>query len=125
MKQKKEFWVINTSKMNVSLADLALTIPAGRAYNLLDSKHFRYTEEQLERSLTQGSLFNKRDKVKLGKGRLASKERTKLELSTIPINRPKRSAIVVEDVQYEELVTSDEKFADDFSGDLLWDPNKK
>jgi hypothetical protein len=54
------FWITNLTNRNVSLADLNLTIKAFSTVNLLDSKHYSYTREQLEKSKESGSLFIKR-----------------------------------------------------------------
>lgn len=58
-KERGEFWIQNRSKMNVSVRDLAVTIPAGTTINLLGNK-YPFTEQQLEESLQKGSLFEKR-----------------------------------------------------------------
>jgi len=56
---KKEFWITNMSKMNVSLADLNLTVKSFSSINLLDNKHYDYTLEELEKSAKNGSIFKK------------------------------------------------------------------
>ncbi len=56
---KTEFWITNISKMNVSLADLNLTVKSFSSVNLLDKKHYDYTLEQLENSAKTGSIFKK------------------------------------------------------------------
>ncbi len=65
MQKKAEFWITNVSKMNVTLSDLSLVVPAKRSWNLLDSKHFSYSLEQLEKSAAAGSIFKKSDKIKV------------------------------------------------------------
>ena len=42
-----EWWIINVSDMNVCLADLGITVPAGRSWNLLDSKHFTFDSMEI------------------------------------------------------------------------------
>lgn len=108
------FWVVNISKKNVSLSDLALTIPAGRRLNLLDSKHFHYTLEQLEQSKTSGSLLKKNHLVKVVDHVPRPIEIIKHELSTEPRQVPKRSNVKIVETEYEELMISDEKFAQEF-----------
>lgn len=125
-KDLPEFWVTNISKLNVSLGDLRFSIPAGKSFNLLDSKHFHYTLEQLQKSAESGSLFKKRDKIILRKNSpLNDHNVIKLEVSSVPFPHRKRTTIKVEHKVYEELQLSDEKFAEEFSDDLLWDPKKK
>lgn len=63
---KREFWIINTSTTrDVSLGDLRLTIRRGESRNLLDSRHYSYTEEQLEKSAKTGSIYAKRNVIKI------------------------------------------------------------
>lgn len=57
---KKEFWLINKSvDRDVSLADLRITIKKGSRINLL-SKHYCFTQEQINASVNSGSIYNKR-----------------------------------------------------------------
>lgn len=63
-KVNKTFWVTNISNRNVSLTDLNLTIKAMSVVNLLDVRRYQFTEEQLETSITSGSLYLKRDMIK-------------------------------------------------------------
>ena len=49
----------------MSLADLRLTIRRGESRNLLDTRHYKYTLEQLEKSAATGSIFAKRSKIKI------------------------------------------------------------
>jgi len=56
---KTEFWITNISKMNVSLADLNLTVKSFSSINLLDKRHYNYSLEQLEKSAKIGSIFKK------------------------------------------------------------------
>lgn len=63
MNEKKEFWIKNITGLRVSLKDLRLIVPPYTSMNLL-SKNFRYSEEELIKSLESGSLFVKRDKIK-------------------------------------------------------------
>lgn len=131
--QKHSFWVTNVTNMNVCLSDLALTIPARRSMNLLDGNHFTYTLEQLEISATSGSLFKKRDKIRVRNNPPEIPVKPGLYISKQPRYIPSRSAIKVEDKVYPELspnsdqFASEEKFAEEFAPDeeLLWNPKKK
>lgn len=111
----EEFWVTNISDRNVCLADLALTIPAHRSYDLLSSR-FILTYEQLEKSATEGSLFKKRDKIKMG---ITHREvvQEPLQVSTQPIQRRTRTSVTIEPPIYADWLYSDEEFADEMSED--------
>lgn len=111
----KEFWVINVSNKNVSLSDLNLTIPAHKYFNLLDKKRFLYTEEFLIRSAEKGSLYKKRDKILKCEGKPEFTINKKLELYNLPVERPIRTAVRTEVKKYDELIYTDEQYADDVS----------
>jgi hypothetical protein len=103
------FWVTNVSPRNVTLADLALNIKAFSTVNLLDSKHYKYTLEQLLKSKESGSLFAKRDKIKPRDLPPPAQEKSLLpfiQSSIIPDRG--RSIYQIEDQEYEELKVSDE-----------------
>lgn len=58
--EAKVFWVTNISPRNVTLSDLYISIPAMASVNLLDQRHYHFTEDQLLSSQNSGSLFRKR-----------------------------------------------------------------
>ena len=60
---EKTFWITNVSGRNVTLSDLYISVPAQSSVNLLDKKHYNFTEEQLRKSQASGSIFKKRDKI--------------------------------------------------------------
>ena len=65
---EEEFWITNVKqKMDVMLSDLGFCARAGKSYNLLDSRHFHYTKEQLQKSAESGSLYKKRDRIAIRK----------------------------------------------------------
>ena len=112
------FWVTNISDRNVSLSDLALTINSFTTVNLLDSKHYQYTQEQLEKSATSGSLFKKRNKIVVRKvAPFITQNNDPNSKKFIPCTRDAsipdraRSVLILKEEQYEELNTSDEEFA--------------
>ncbi len=113
---KKEYWVTNICKKNVSLADLNLTIKSFTSVNLLDSKHYYYTFEELEKSRKNGSIFKKRDKIKV---REFPPEMIKMDMlcthdTFIPTRQ--RSIYEVSEQKYEELSFidgQDNQFAED------------
>ncbi len=108
----EQFWVTNISNMNVSLADLALSIPARKTVNLLDARHYSFNREQLVISATTGSLFKKQSKIKIRKVPPVIETRQMLEVdfnAIVPSRR--RSIVQIENIQYEELELSDDIFA--------------
>ena len=63
-----EFWVTNIStKKDISLSDLRVTIRRGRSVNLLDKRHYHFTPEQLEKSLESGSIKSRSHVIKIRK----------------------------------------------------------
>lgn len=121
MTSSKEYWVVNISDRNVSLADLNLTIPAFRSMNLLDKRHHKYTWEQLEKSRQQGSIFKKSDKIKLrGSPPEIVKNSVPISFnSTTPTRQ--RSVMVIEEKTFEELQVleqkqQEEKYAEENAG---------
>lgn len=110
---KKDFWVTNIYNRNVSLADLNLTIKAFSSVNLMDSRHYSYTLEQLEKSQKSGSIFNKRNRIKVRK---VSPEVIKMDVPFLKetyIPSRERSVFEIKDEKYEELTLSDEQFAEE------------
>lgn len=110
-KEAPTFWVTNISPMNVSLADLALTIKAYSSVNLLDKRHYPYTQDQLQKSFESGSIFKKRDKI------VIRKIAPEILKANVPLAREtfiptrERSTLVIKEENYEELNVSDEDFA--------------
>jgi hypothetical protein len=108
---KPTFWITNTCSRNVSLADLDLTIKAYTSVNLLDTKHYNFTLEQLQKSLASGSIFNKRNRIVL---RNIPPEIIK---DSMPISRDsiipsrERSILSIKQEEYDELRVSDEEYA--------------
>lgn len=119
---EQHFWVTNYSNRNVSLADLALTIPAFRTVNLMDTKHYQYTLEQLQKSAESGSLHMKRDKIFVRPVHLSEvPESTYIDLLAVEdkvkfkreasIPSRERSTLVIKEEKYDELNITDEEFA--------------
>lgn len=104
MEKKAEFWIKNISKRNITLADLTLIVPAGISWNLMNSRHFSYSLEQLEKSATTGSIFKKSDKIKV-----RNVPPTKIVKPGIYVavndfrETTSRSLIQIEQKKYEEL----------------------
>ena len=113
--KRKEFWITNLSNRIVNIHDLTLFIKPFASVNLLDRRHYAYTIKQLEESATSGSIFRKRDKIFVRdyKPQDCSQE-NKIEIdmnSNIPSRE--RSAFVVKEEVYEELIVSDLEFAEE------------
>jgi hypothetical protein len=111
-KKQLEFWVSNISDRNVCLRDLALTIKARNHVNLLDSRHYSYTLEQLEKSALDGSLHKKSNMLKVRKVPPPEPIKKILQKSTEPIPRVTSvySLIKIEEPHYEELEVSEIDF---------------
>lgn len=109
--QLPTFWLTNLTHMNVSLADLNLTVKAFSSVNLLDKRHYSYTLEQLQKSAESGSLFKKRDRV------VVRKVAPEILKANVPLLREtfiptrEKSVLVIKEEKYEELNISDEEFA--------------
>lgn len=121
MKNTKSFWLTNVCKRNVSLSDLNLTIKAFTSVNLLDTKHYSYTIEQLDNSYEKGSLFAKRSLIK--KREIPPQKEDPVRIAfqqdaTIPDRA--RSILVIKNEKYEELSVFDESFVEEDP-----EPNKK
>lgn len=111
----KDFWVKNVGKCNVSLRDLALTIKARSTVNLLDSKHYSYTLEQLQQSAESGSIFAKRHFIKVCKVPPQPVEKPQLVLASVVRDGIKKNLVEITAPRYEELDDSDEKFAEELA----------
>lgn len=113
--KNKSFWISNISNRNVSLADLNLTVKAFTSLNLLDSKHYSFTLEQLEKSAKDGSIFKKSNLIVV----------RQIEPTHLKVNVPflhetyipsrDRSIFNIKDEKYEELNISDEDFANEYA----------
>jgi len=114
------FWLTNISNRNVSLYDLNLTVRAFSSVNLMDNRHYNYTEEQLEKSAKSGSIFKKRNLLKV---RSVAPTIIKMDVSMSNealIPSRERSVLSIKEEHYEELSVSDEEFANQNS-DLIDD----
>jgi len=108
----KSFWITNFSNRNVSLADLNITLPAGKSIDLLAYKGATFGLAELEKSLTSGSLYHKKHLVSkrlVPPGQPLKNEITDTTYRLVP--KP-RSVIEIKEEQFDELNISDEQFAD-------------
>lgn len=107
------FWVANISNRNVSLTDLALTIPAHKTVNLLNQRSYPHLTSQIvHTSAASGSLWLKRSKITICK---VPPQFTPTPLPnydhTTSMPSRRRSALQITEVHYDELDISDETFA--------------
>lgn len=113
--KSKQIWVKNISDRDVSLTDLNLTIKSNKSINLLDSKRYHLTEEQINNSLKSGSLYKKSSKIKL----LANPPNINKSLMQImpktSIPTRARSGIPIIAPNYTELEISDDAFAEELA----------
>lgn len=108
-KALKSFWITNISNRDVMLYDLNYTIPALSSVNLM-SNNFNYSQEYLEKSLKQGSLFIKKDKV-VKRKLPPERQICKIEVDRSPAIPSKRV------VNMEPIKEIDELRFNDFSDD--------
>jgi len=112
VKQTDQFWITNTSNMNVSLADLNITLKPFSSVNLLDKRHYQYTLQQLKMSASQGSIAKKKEKISVRKFcPVTNKDGMLIHISSMPSRG--RSVFNIKEEKYEELAVSDEEFAKD------------
>jgi hypothetical protein len=111
---EKAFWVSNISNRNVTLADLYISVPARASVNLLDARHYGFTEEQLRKSAESGSLFVKRDKVVVRKvpPMMIPKRTIEADPNAVIPTRS-HSTYEIKQEHYEELEVGDESLLDD------------
>jgi hypothetical protein len=122
-RSQHNFWVTNFSNRNVTLSDLAITLPAFRTINLMDTRHYQYTMEQLCKSAETGSLFIKKDKIFVRRDRPDIPQGKYIDIMAVenrmPIDREtnipsrERSTFIIKEEKYEELQISDEEFANE------------
>jgi hypothetical protein len=116
--KEPELWITNISKMNVTLRDLNISIPAMRSVNLI-SKRNGFKIEAVEKSIASGSIYAKRNKIKVRKVAPEPIKRT-LEVSKEPLYTSEnvlQSQVVIDNPQYEELNISDEQFFDELTNE--------
>lgn len=112
---RPQFLVSNICKRNVCLSDLALTIPAYQTVDLLDSKHYHFTIEQLEKSAKDGSLYKKSNIIKVRTVPYEPPISSGIHLVKNPqfIKQNLRSQVKIAEQTYEELEVTDEQYAEE------------
>lgn len=114
---EKTFWITNFSNRNVTLSDLYISVPAMSSVNLLDKKHYSFTEEQLIKSHESGSIFKKKSMIskRLVPPQMIPKYKIQMDPHSV---LPMRSNSIYEIklTNYEELNVNDESLIE---GDKL------
>lgn len=107
--KRKSFWVTNFSDRNVSLTDLYISIPANKSVNLLDEKHYHFTEQQLINSATSGSIYKKSHLLAVRKIPPNAEIKEPLMIYSSAIPSRSKSIYEIHHENYEELNISDEE----------------
>ena len=113
--EPKEFWITNTSKMDVMIGDLGFCIKSYKSANLLDKKHFHFTWDQIFKSATTGSIFNKRKKIAIRQF-APRKDGKKIALDVKAVLEARSKSIFeIKQEKFAELDLTDEEFAEEIS----------
>lgn len=111
----KTCWITNISKNIISVGDLGFTIQPYQSINLLDKHHYSFTDEQLKRSFSSGSLYKRSDKIVVRK--LPPSQSNLKGPSNIGLNENNefpskiRSILEHKEFNYDELEMSDDEYA--------------
>jgi hypothetical protein len=106
--------VINITDRDSTLSDLNITIKAKSSVDLLDWKRYHLTEDQLNNSITSGSLYLKRNSILkrvVPPGEIFKNTANNYALnlgSKIPSKH--RSTVSIKYEKYDELDMSDEEY---------------
>jgi hypothetical protein len=102
-----------------------VTIKAFSSVNLLDSKHYSYSVDQLEASAKTGSLAKKKDKLVIRRFAPTITQRNVSLNRDAMIPSRERSLYNIKEEHYEELNISDEDFAKENADTAQIDANKQ
>ncbi len=94
-----EFWITNISNRDVMLSDLGLSIKRGESRNLLDSKHYTYTKDHLQKSLESGSLHKKSNIIKVREV-VPAMIRTIAEVHTEPLTSFRKAIPNIKEISF-------------------------
>jgi len=120
-----EYWITNITylngkkyRANILVQDLQLLIRPGQSYDLLNKKHFSYTLDQINKSAESGSLYKKRDKIKIRKVAPKVIVVPGVYLVDMPnFVKPLRSQVEIIEPKYEELEISAEEMIDEITNE--------
>lgn len=115
MESKQELWLLNLSKADVSISDLGIKVPIGKAVNVYKANPY-LTAQQVEKSMKSGALAKRLSGTKpiLKIVKKASTARPaaldKIKQSKEPVKIKKTKSSVVIDSSAQEENTDGEKF---------------
>ncbi len=115
LKAPKDFWITNISNRDITLYDIGVPVRARTSINLLDKKHYHISEEDLEKSLKTGDLFKKKKFVikRMSPPTLNSTSfKIAIDYNAI-IPARTNSIYEIKQEKYDELIVTDEQFAED------------
>ena len=97
------------------IGDLGFCLRSYQSANLLDKKHFHFTWEQIFKSATSGSIFNKRNKIAIRKF-APRKDGKKIALDVEAVLEERSKSIFeIKKEKFAELDLTDEEFAEENS----------
>lgn len=103
------FFITNITNRNITIGDLQMSFKAYTTVNLLDFKHYHFTEQQIIDSFQSGSLYKKRKMFKIVNN-LPKKDENKIVNTKVIRFTPPRSIIKVEDKNFKELNYNDQDY---------------
>lgn len=111
----KSFWISNVSKRLISVSDIGILLQPYQSINLLDSRHYSLTEDQIQTSLTTGALSRVKDKVVVRKvppgiAKMRGGSRLQVEENSEYPSQV-RSIIEHKEFNYEDLHITDDEYA--------------
>jgi hypothetical protein len=127
IKTVEELWITNISTdKDVCLGDLRLTIKSGQSINLLATKKngqskFLFSRKNIDDSISRGSIFKKRDVIKVRKVAPVIFE-TRLDLEAESIDRSaivnfKRKSAEIEVQEFPDLDMTEDQGEEAFAAE--------
>jgi len=109
MIKKRELWLTNICmKKDISIADLGVIVRAGKSINILDEKHYKISEEKIKKSLESGSLFSRRNFIKIRESApMSFSNNIEISNDSRKYIKPLRNAAKIESESYDDLDISD------------------
>lgn len=109
------FWVTNISNRDITLHDLGVVVRAKNSINLLNPRHYHLTLAECEKSEKTGSIFQKKGAIIKRKGPPTINSLSfKMAIDHDAIIPDRTHSIYeIKQEQYDELIVSDEQFADE------------
>lgn len=110
-----DYWITNISNRDVTLHDLGVTVRARTSINLLNKRHYSLSIKDIEKSAKDGSLFSrKRMIIRRVTPPTINSLSFKMAIDhTAIIPTRTHSIYEIKQEQYDELIVSDEEFAEE------------